>query len=75
MNREETAKERSAFAGKREKVVCGKISSKLNDIIRKIIEESERYQTMNDFVEEAVLDKVMEIMRSEGTEGGESLGN
>ena len=67
--------ERSAFSGKREKVICGKISSKLNEVIRKIVEESERYQTMNDFVEEAVLDKVMEILQNEGTEGGTSLGN
>ena len=60
---------RSSLSGMREKVVCAKVSNLLNEKIRKIVEEDERYQTLNDFVEEAVLDKVIEIEMKNGKQG------
>lgn len=60
---------RSSLSGKREKVVCAKVSNLLNEKVRKIVEDDERYQTLNDFVEEAVLDKVIEIEMKNGKQG------
>ena len=54
---------RKAFVGRREKVVCAKVSPVLSEAVKRIVEENERYQTINDLVEEAVIDKVIAIER------------
>lgn len=54
---------RKTFIGKREKVVCAKVSLVLSEAVKKIVGENERYQTINDLVEEAVIDKVVAIGR------------
>lgn len=48
------------YSGKRERVVCAKISPKLQRKIRTVMEER-HYKTMNDFIEEALMDKIARI--------------
>ena len=62
-----------SILGKRSKVVCGKVSQKLYDEVKKVIDGT-RYKTMNDVVEAAIWHYIM-MLNKEGTEGGTSLGN
>ena len=62
-----------AEMGKRGPVICGKISQKLFDAAKDLIDGNE-FKTMNDVVEAAIWHFVM-VVKREGNEGGASLGN
>jgi|GEM_PF-5745425 len=69
-NNKDNCEGRKIFIGKREKVVCAKISYSLNEAVRRIVREENRFRSINDFVEEAVLDKVLKISESRENEEG-----
>ncbi len=60
-------------SGKRGPLICGKVTPELFEDARSLIDGNE-FKTMNDVVETAVWHFVR-MRKSEGTEGGESLGN
>jgi len=62
------------YTGKRENVVCGKISAKLNEAIRQEIGK-DHYGSLNDFVEEAVMEKMIRINWAKIDNGGIKRGN
>ena len=51
---------RSKYSGPRKIVLCGKVAKPLSDKVRELIKEG-KYVTLNDFVEEAILEKVIKI--------------
>ncbi len=53
------------MAGPREIVLCGKVSKPLSDQVRLLVKNG-RYGTINDFVEQAILEK----MKRETEDGG-----
>ena len=53
------------MAGPREIVLCGKVSRPLSDQVRLLVKNG-RYGTINDFVEQAILEK----MKRETEDGG-----
>ena len=53
------------FSGPRRAVLCGKVSQSLSDWVHDLVKDR-KYRTINDFVEEAILEKAMK----EITEGG-----
>jgi len=72
----ETAEKTShtATRGKRERVICGKVSQELYEGVKKLIDGRE-FNSMNDVVETAVWHFVTERQNNEGIEGGVSVGN
>ena len=56
--------EQSLF-GPRKVVLCGKVSEPLSDHVRHLVKDG-KYKTLNDFVEEAIIEKV----RQESEDGG-----
>ena len=56
--KEKTAKENGqSLSGPRKVVLCGKVSKSLSEQIRQLV-KSGKYETLNDFVEAAILEKV-----------------
>lgn len=58
------------LTGKREITLCGKVSSLTNCKVRSFI-DGKRYATLNDFVEEAILEKIAKIEWDKARSKGE----
>ena len=58
------------MSGPREIVLCGKVSRPLSDQVRLLVKNG-RYGTINDFVEQAILEK----MKRETEDGGINYGD
>ena len=62
------------YSGKRERVVSAKISPRLHREILSVLEER-HYKTMNDFIEEALLDKIARIEWAKANAEGVKYGS
>ena len=60
--------------GRRGPILCGKVPQELYNRAKEMV-DGEEFKTLNDIVEKAVWQLVNNRENSEGTEGGESLGN
>lgn len=48
---------RQSMSGPRKIVLCGKVSESLSEQVRQLV-KSGKYETLNDFIEAAILEKV-----------------
>ena len=69
MNERENNSPAQALLGPRKVVLCGKVSESLSEKVRQLVKDG-KYGTINDFVEQAILEK----MKRETEDGRISFG-